>query len=104
MPGFPRVLEAVAEFYRDKRGEATRVGQELLERLRQGERVRAGTELLTPSVLDTAYQGLRAEFDARHGGTRAGAQVPSADGVRLPPSLLAAPGPARRRSRWCGRR
>ncbi len=68
MPGFPRVLEAVAEFYRDKRGEATQVGRELLERLRQGERVRAGTELLTPSVLDTAYQGLRAEFDSRHGG------------------------------------
>ena len=68
MPGFPRVLEAVAEFYRERRGEATRVGQELLERLRQGERVRAGGDLLTPAVLDTAYQGLRSEFDARHGG------------------------------------
>jgi uncharacterized protein len=68
MPGFPRVLEAVAQFYREKRGEAARVGQELLERLRQGERVRAGGDLLTPSVLDAAYQGLRAEFDASHGG------------------------------------
>jgi uncharacterized protein YyaL (SSP411 family) len=68
MPGFPRVLEAVAEFYRDKRGEATRVGGELLERLRQGERVRAGAELLTASLLDTAYQGLHAEFDSSHGG------------------------------------
>jgi uncharacterized protein len=68
MPGFPRVLEAVAEFYRERRGEASRVGQELLERLRQGERVRAGGDLLTASVLDTAYQGLRSEFDARHGG------------------------------------
>ena len=68
MPGFPRVLEAVAEFYREKRGEATQVGRELLERLRQGERVRAAAELLTPSLLDTAYQGLRAEFDPRHGG------------------------------------
>jgi uncharacterized protein len=68
MPGFPRVLEAVAEFYREKRGEAARVGQDLLERLRQGERVRAGTDLLTREVLDGAYQGLRAEFDAHHGG------------------------------------
>jgi uncharacterized protein len=68
MPGFPRVLEAVAEYYRGKRGEAAQVGRELLERLRQGEQVRAGTELLTPSLLDSAYQGLRAEFDARHGG------------------------------------
>jgi uncharacterized protein YyaL (SSP411 family) len=68
MPGFPRVLEAVSEYYRDKRGEATHVGRELLERLRQSERVRAGTELLTPSILDAAYQGLRAEFDSRYGG------------------------------------
>ena len=44
------------------------MGQELLERLRQSERVRAGGDLLTASVLDTAYQGLRSEFDARHGG------------------------------------
>jgi uncharacterized protein len=68
MPGFPRVLEAVAQFYRDRRGEAASVGQELLERIRQSERVRAGGDLLTPAVLDAAYQGLRAEFDARHGG------------------------------------
>ena len=68
MPGFPRVLQAVAEYYRDRRGEATQVGQELLDRLRQAERVRAGGDLLGPSVLDAAYQGLRAEFDARHGG------------------------------------
>jgi len=68
LPGFPRVLEAVAEFYRERRGEAAQVGRELLERLRQGERVRAGGELLTPSVLDAAHQGLRAEFDSRYGG------------------------------------
>jgi hypothetical protein len=68
LPGFPRVLEAVADFYRNKRGEAARVGQELLERIRQGERVRAGTDLLTADVLDGAYRGLRAEFDPRHGG------------------------------------
>jgi uncharacterized protein len=68
MPGFPRLLHAVAEFYRERRGEAASVGQDLLERIRQGERVRAGAELLTPAVLDGAYQGLRAEFDSRNGG------------------------------------
>jgi uncharacterized protein YyaL (SSP411 family) len=68
MPGFPRVLEAVSEFYREKRGEAVQVGRELLERLRQAERVRAGRDLLTPQILDAAYQGLRAEFDSHHGG------------------------------------
>jgi uncharacterized protein YyaL (SSP411 family) len=68
MPGFPRLLHAVAEFYRERRGEAVSVGQELLERIRQGERVRASGDLLTPAVLDGAYQGLRAEFDSRNGG------------------------------------
>jgi uncharacterized protein YyaL (SSP411 family) len=68
MPGFPRVLQAVAEYYRDRRGDAAQVGQELLDRLRQGEHVRAGADPLTPAVLDAAYEGLRAEFDQRHGG------------------------------------
>src|SRR5262249_29620409 len=68
MPGFPRLLHAVAELYRERRGEAAHTGQQPLERIRQGERVRSSGELLTPAVLDGAYQGLRAEFDARHGG------------------------------------
>ena len=68
MPGFPRLLHAVAEFYRERRGEAASVGQDLLERIRQGERVRPTGELLTPAVLDAAYQGLRTEFDTHHGG------------------------------------
>jgi uncharacterized protein YyaL (SSP411 family) len=68
MPGFPRLLQAVAEFYRERRGEAASVGRDLLERIRQGEHVRPSGELLTPTVLDGAYQGLRAEFDSRNGG------------------------------------
>jgi uncharacterized protein YyaL (SSP411 family) len=68
MPGFPRVLEAVAEFYRDKRGEVTEVAQRLLERLRQAEHPVPGGELLTAGILDDAFRALRAEFDARHGG------------------------------------
>jgi uncharacterized protein YyaL (SSP411 family) len=68
LPGFPRVLQAVAEFYREKRGEADEVGRQLLERLRQAERARPGPDLLTRDILDEAFRELRAEFDARHGG------------------------------------
>jgi uncharacterized protein len=68
LPGFPRVIEAVAEFYREKRGEAAEVGRQLLERLRQGEHARAGGDLLTRDILDAAYRGLRAELDSAHGG------------------------------------
>src|SRR5262249_43523915 len=68
MPGFPPLLHAVAEFYRDKRGGGATVGRDLLERIRQSEHVRPTGELLTAAVLDGAYQGLRAEFDSRNGG------------------------------------
>jgi uncharacterized protein YyaL (SSP411 family) len=68
IPGFPRVLEAVSGFYRERRGEVADVGRQLLDQLRQGEHVRPGGDLLTADILDAAYRGLRAEFDARHGG------------------------------------
>ncbi|MGH7318002.1 MAG: thioredoxin domain-containing protein [Candidatus Rokuibacteriota bacterium] len=68
LPGFPRVLAAVAEFYRDKPAQTAEMGVKLLETLRQGERVRAGTDLLTRAILDQASQGLRRDFDAGAGG------------------------------------
>jgi hypothetical protein len=68
MPGFPRVLEAMAHYYREKRGEVEAQGRELLASLRQNERVRAGADLLTRDILDQAFQGVRGGFDWRHGG------------------------------------
>ncbi len=68
LPGFPRVLQAVAEVYRARRAEAEAVGRQLLDHLRQAERVRPGADLLTRDLLDAAFRGLRAEFDPRHGG------------------------------------
>jgi uncharacterized protein YyaL (SSP411 family) len=68
MPGFPRLLEAIAHHYREKRGEVEQQGRHLLESLRQGERVRAGGDLLTRDLLDQAFQGIRGGFDWRAGG------------------------------------
>jgi len=68
LPGFPRVLRAVAEVYRERRAEAEAVGRQLLDHLRQAEHVGAGADLLTRDLLDAAFRGLRAEFDPRHGG------------------------------------
>jgi uncharacterized protein YyaL (SSP411 family) len=68
MPGFSRVLEAVAAHYRENRGQAEAVGRQLLDQLRQGERVRSGADLLTREILDRAFQGLRGGFDPGHGG------------------------------------
>jgi uncharacterized protein YyaL (SSP411 family) len=68
LPGFPRVLQAMAEVYREQPDKVEEAGRQLMTQLRQGEQLRAGADLLGPRVLDDAFRGLRADFDARHGG------------------------------------
>jgi uncharacterized protein YyaL (SSP411 family) len=68
LPGFPRVLDAVAAFYRDQPDRTAQMGKELLDRLRQSAEVRPSGELLTRDLLDEARRGLRREYDPRHGG------------------------------------
>src|SRR5919112_1353811 len=68
MPGFPKVLEAVASAFRERRAEVEENAQQIRELLR-----RATTELpkpddLTPEILATASEQLAQSFDARNGG------------------------------------
>ncbi|MFQ5897044.1 MAG: thioredoxin domain-containing protein [Candidatus Methylomirabilia bacterium] len=67
LPGFPRVLQAVAEAYRSKKGEVVASGHQLVEQMRQGERLRVSHSLLTDEILFSAFQGLSGEFDDRNG-------------------------------------
>jgi uncharacterized protein YyaL (SSP411 family) len=68
LPSFRRVLLSMAEVYREQRGRVQEAGRDLLEHLRQGERVPGGADLLTTELLHRAFQQLRAEADGRHGG------------------------------------
>ncbi|MBI1894262.1 MAG: thioredoxin domain-containing protein [Candidatus Rokubacteria bacterium] len=68
IPGFPRVLKAIADIYRNRRSEALEAGQQLVEQLRQGERIRASGDLLTETILHWAGLALGSEFDEQHGG------------------------------------
>src|SRR6266571_435968 len=68
MPAFPRLLHGVAEAYRARRGEVVEAGQQLLEQMKQGERLRGSATILTDDILFTAYQALSGDFDAREGG------------------------------------
>ena len=68
MPAFPRLLQGVAEAYRSRRGEVVEAGKQLLEQMRQAERLRVSSSLLTDGVLFSAYQALSGEFDEREGG------------------------------------
>jgi uncharacterized protein YyaL (SSP411 family) len=68
MPGFPRLLQSIADAYRSRRGEVVEAGRQLLESMRQSERLTRSSSLLTREVLVGAYLGLSAEFDERDGG------------------------------------
>ena len=58
----------MAEAYRARRGEVVEAGKQLLEQIRQGERLRSSASLLTDGILFSAYQALSGEFDPREGG------------------------------------
>ncbi len=68
LPGFPRLIQAVAEAYRARRGEVVESGRQLVEAMKQHERLRQSASLLTDDILLTAYQGLAQDFDEREGG------------------------------------
>ena len=76
MPAFPRVLQGVATAYRDKRGEVAESGRQLLEQMRQGERLRASATVLTDEILLAAFQGVSGQFDERDGGTAGAPKFP----------------------------
>ena len=68
MPGFPRVLAAVAEAYRSRRQEIESAGERLVQRLQRETTALQGQEPLTEETLSQAYSGLTAGYDQEYGG------------------------------------
>jgi len=68
LPGFPRLLAAIADAWRSRRGEVLQSGRELTASLGQSERLRRATTLLSDEVLFAAYQGVSSQFDEEWGG------------------------------------
>ena len=68
MPGFGRVLSAVAEAYRERRGEIAEQGRLLVEHLRGQLDVQPGSADPEQRTLDLAAARIAASFDERHGG------------------------------------
>ncbi len=69
MPGFPRVLDAMANAYRENRDAIARAADGLLEQM---ERVSAfsphSARLAASTDLSRAFAGLASQFDDKHGG------------------------------------
>ena len=68
MAGFPRVLMALAEAYRDRRPDITRSADEITAAIRKSAGAAQSMEPLAREVLNAAYRGLRSNYDPEHGG------------------------------------
>ncbi|HEX2030297.1 MAG TPA: thioredoxin domain-containing protein [Actinomycetota bacterium] len=68
MPGFRRVLQAVAEAWRDRRDDVVRQGRQVVGVLAREAGGGASSEPLTEELLRQAYDGLRRGFDPEWGG------------------------------------
>ena len=68
MPSFPRVLTAVAEAYRDKRGEVAQSAARVMNAISSQSRARMSIEPITQSMFHSGYRHLAPEFDWQNGG------------------------------------
>jgi uncharacterized protein YyaL (SSP411 family) len=76
LPGFPRLLHSIAEAWTTRRGEVLQSSTQIAAELNRGERLRGAATLLTEEVLFSAYQGLSAQTDERHGGSEGAPKFP----------------------------
>jgi uncharacterized protein YyaL (SSP411 family) len=68
LPGFPRLLEAIADAWRNRRAEVVASGEKLTGQLGQIARLRGSSTELSDEVLHAAFQQLSSQFDEEFGG------------------------------------
>ena len=69
-PGFPSLLQAVAEAWQTQRAELEAQGVELLTHLNAGDSLGSdgANAVLTPAILDAAFNKMASQFDRVYGG------------------------------------
>ncbi|HWS88492.1 MAG TPA: thioredoxin domain-containing protein [Pyrinomonadaceae bacterium] len=77
MPGFPRILSAVAEAYRTRPEEVRQSAWEILSELRRMSVAQESAEAIGTQLLDNAYRGLARSYDPRFGGFGGAPKFPS---------------------------
>lgn len=78
MPGFRRVLLAVAEAYRNDPEGVKESAQSVLSALRRMTATQASPEMLSAELLERAYEALARSFDGRNGGWGRAPKFPAA--------------------------
>lgn len=77
LPGWPRVLVAVAQAYRERRAEVERAAGGLIDYLRQQTQPPLTATPLSPQLLDEAARNLVPHYDREHGGFGTAPKFPS---------------------------
>jgi uncharacterized protein YyaL (SSP411 family) len=77
MPGFPRLLTAVAEAYRARPDEVRQSAWEILSELRRMGVAQESRESINTDLLDAAFRALSRSYDPRHGGFGSAPKFPS---------------------------
>lgn len=93
MPGFPRVLTAIADAYRTRRDEVVEQGRQLAAHLREQLEVHPGHAEVERRHLDAAVTRLAQTFDPVHGGFGGAPKFPAPMTIEF---LLRASAPQRR--------
>ncbi len=78
MPGFPRLLETVAQAYRNSNSEIQRVTGQLTEQMGRTANMPRGTGALDESILHNSYNQLATNFDYQNGGVGSAPKFPQA--------------------------
>ena len=78
MPGFPRLLETVAQAYRNSHAEIQRVTGQLAEQMGRTANMPRGAGALDESILHHAYNQLATNFDYQNGGVGSAPKFPQA--------------------------
>src|SRR5205823_1354076 len=83
LPGFPRVLEAVARAHRERPGDVAKSVEQILSGLAHFERARATERPLDPTLPRRAAEALLAHVDCADGGLGGAPKFPHASAFQL---------------------
>jgi uncharacterized protein YyaL (SSP411 family) len=78
MPSFRRVLTGVADAYRDRREQVLRSAKDLTRIYAQIPATEAGSQALTPALLERAWRSIARRYDTRYGGFEGAPKFPQA--------------------------
>lgn len=78
MPGFPRVLIALAEAYRERPDEIAETSASVRKELERLNAAQESSELLSRDLLDMAYRGIVKNYDSLNGGFGSAPKFPPA--------------------------